>query len=82
MEMEQFIIAKKNAVKARKVKRNSVGCTPQECSPEDPQEINEARNDSLLPKTFIGYFRYFIFDRFILLLENTRSQTRRGHKST
>ena len=63
MEMEQFISAKKNAVKARKVKRNSVGCTPQECSPEDPQEINEAGNDSLLPKTFIGYFRYFIFER-------------------
>ncbi|XP_058950960.2 uncharacterized protein [Pocillopora verrucosa] len=70
MEMEQFISAKKNAVKARKVKRNSVGCTPQECSPEDPQEINEAGNDSLLPKTFIGYFsdRWNVLDFITLVL--------------
>ncbi|RMX45055.1 hypothetical protein pdam_00011501, partial [Pocillopora damicornis] len=70
MEMEQFISAKKNAVKARKVKRNSVGCTPLECSPEDPQEINEAGNDSLLPKTFIGYFsdRWNVLDFITLVL--------------
>ena len=63
MEIEQFIMIRheKNGVKARKGKRNSVGSTRQACSPEDPQETNEAGNDSILLKTFTGYFRYLIF---------------------
>ena len=60
MEIEQFIMIRheKNGVKARKGKRNSVGSTRQACSPE---ETNEAGNDSILLKTFTGYFRYLIF---------------------
>ncbi|RMX45056.1 hypothetical protein pdam_00011500 [Pocillopora damicornis] len=72
MEIEQFIMIRheKNGVKARKGKRNSVGSTRQACSPEDPQETNEAGNDSILLKTFTGYFsdRWNLLDFVTLVL--------------
>ena len=60
MEIMQFISAKKKGVKSHTERQNSDGYTHRLCSPEDPQ-VNETGNDSILRKTFIRYFRYFIF---------------------
>ena len=48
MEIMQFISAKKNGVKSHTERRNSDGYT-------------HTNDDSILLKSFIRYFRYFIF---------------------